>query len=139
MIKIKKFIKSTEKSKILTVFEMGVVFLLPAVMTKWMKPIELRKYAGTADFSRRKKYYQVSQTLMDEKVRERELAPLKAISDNYEKTVLSMDKTHITNYEVIKLGISDRATALMRTTIKKRPVVCGIIIADGGAFLCLGM
>ncbi len=40
MIKIKKFIKSTEKSKILTMFEMGVVFLLPAVMTKWMKPIE---------------------------------------------------------------------------------------------------
>lgn len=100
---------------------MGVVFLLPAVMTKWMKPIELRKYAGTADFSRRKKYYQVSQTLMDEKVRERELAPLKAISDNYEKTVLAMDKTHITDYEVIKLGISDRATALMSTTIKNAP------------------
>ena len=50
-----------------------------------------------------------------------------------------MDKTYIMDYEVIKLGISDRATALMRTTIKKRPVVCGIIIADGGAFLCLGM
>lgn len=50
-----------------------------------------------------------------------------------------MDKTYITDYEGIKLGISDRATALMRTTIKKRPVVCGIIIADGGAFLCLGM
>lgn len=75
--------------------EMGVVFLLPVVMTKWMKTIELRKYAGTADFLRRKKYYQVSQTLMDEKVRERELAPLKAISDNYEKTVLAEARSSI--------------------------------------------
>lgn len=45
-----------------------------------------------------------------------------------------MDKTYITDYEWIKLGISDRAIALMRTTIKKRPVVCGIITADGGDF-----
>lgn len=49
-----------------------------------------------------KKYYQVCLSLMDEKVKERELAPLKAISDNYEKTVLSMDKTYITDYEGIK-------------------------------------
>ena len=49
-----------------------------------------------------KKYYQVCLTLMDEKVKERELAPLKAIPDNYEKTVLSMDKTYITDYEGIK-------------------------------------
>ena len=34
------FIKSAERSKMLTMLEMGVVFLLPAVMTKWMKPIE---------------------------------------------------------------------------------------------------
>ena len=32
-----------------------------------------------------------------------------------------MDKTYITDYEGIKLGISDRATALMRTTIKNAP------------------
>ncbi len=49
-----------------------------------------------------KKYYQVCLTIMDEKVKECELAPLKAISDNYEKTVLSMDKTYITDYEGIK-------------------------------------
>lgn len=49
-----------------------------------------------------KKYYQVCLTLMDEKVKERALAPLKSISDNYEKTVLSMDKTYITDYEGIK-------------------------------------
>ena len=49
-----------------------------------------------------KKYYQVCLTLMDEKVKERELAPLKAIPDNYENTILSMDKTYITDYEGIK-------------------------------------
>ena len=49
-----------------------------------------------------KKYYQVCLTLMDEKVKERELAPLRAIPDNYEKTILSMDKTYITDYEGIK-------------------------------------
>ena len=49
-----------------------------------------------------KKYYQVCLTLMDEKVKKRELAPLKAIPDNYEKTILSMDKTYITDYEGIK-------------------------------------
>ena len=49
-----------------------------------------------------KKYYQVCLTLMDEKVKERELTPLKAIPDNYEKTILSMDKTYITDYEGIK-------------------------------------
>ena len=49
-----------------------------------------------------KKYYQVCLTLMDEKVKERELAPLKAIPDNYEKTILSMDKSYITDHEGIK-------------------------------------
>lgn len=49
-----------------------------------------------------KKYYQVCLSLMDEKVKEREIAPFKAIPDNYEKTILSMDKTYITDYEGIK-------------------------------------
>ena len=49
-----------------------------------------------------KKYYQVCLSLMDEKVKERELAPLKAIPDNYEKVILSMDKTYITDYEGIR-------------------------------------
>ena len=49
-----------------------------------------------------KKYYQVNLSLMDEKVKERELAPLKAIPDNYEKIILSMDKTYITDYEGIR-------------------------------------
>lgn len=49
-----------------------------------------------------KKYYQVALSLLDEKVKQREIAPLKAIPDNYEKTILSMDKTYITDYEGIK-------------------------------------
>ena len=55
-----------------------------------------------------RKYYQVTLSLMDEKVRSREFAPLVAIADNYEKTVLSMDKTYLTNYEGIRfLNIID--------------------------------
>jgi len=39
--------------------------------------------------------------MMDEGVKKRELSPLAAIHDNYEKTILSMDKTYITDYEGI--------------------------------------
>ena len=49
-----------------------------------------------------RKYYQVTLSLMDESVKARELAPLAAIHDNYEKSVLSMDKTYITNHEGIR-------------------------------------
>jgi hypothetical protein len=49
-----------------------------------------------------RKYYQVTLSMMDESVKTRELAPLKAIHDNYEKTLLSMDKTYITDCEGIR-------------------------------------
>ena len=49
----------------------------------------------------KKLYIQVAETMMSETVRERELRPLKSIKDNYEKIVLSMDKTYITDYEGI--------------------------------------
>ncbi|MHC1724363.1 MAG: ATP-binding protein [Aminipila sp.] len=49
-----------------------------------------------------KKYYQVTYSMMDSSVKERELAPLSAIKDNYEKTILSMDKTFITDHNGIK-------------------------------------
>ena len=49
-----------------------------------------------------KKYYQVTYSMMDESVKQRELAPLMAINDNYEKAILSMDKTYITDYEGIQ-------------------------------------
>jgi predicted AAA+ superfamily ATPase len=50
-----------------------------------------------------RKYFQVTLSMMDEGVKKRELAPLKAIHDNYEKTVLSMDRTYVTDIDGIKL------------------------------------
>ena len=49
-----------------------------------------------------KKYYQVTESLLGESVREREFAPLRDIRDNYEKIVLSMDKSFIHSYDGIK-------------------------------------
>jgi len=55
-----------------------------------------------------KLYVQVTESMMSESVRERELRPLGAIRDNYEKVVLSMDKNYITSYDGIKvLNIMD--------------------------------
>ncbi|MEG0376971.1 MAG: ATPase, partial [Eubacterium sp.] len=49
-----------------------------------------------------KLYIQVTETLLSEATRERELRPLRLINDNYEKMVLSMDKSFITSYDGIK-------------------------------------
>ena len=49
-----------------------------------------------------RKYYQVSLSIMDESVKKRELAPLTAINDNYEKAILTMDKTYITDHDGIR-------------------------------------
>lgn len=49
-----------------------------------------------------KKYIQVAYSVMEESVKKRELASLKAIEDNYEKIILSMDKTFITDHEGIR-------------------------------------
>jgi len=49
-----------------------------------------------------KKYYQVTVSLLEEAVREREKKPLMKIEDNYEKIILSMDKTYIRDYEGIR-------------------------------------
>jgi len=49
-----------------------------------------------------KLYIQVTETMEGEAVRERELRPLRMIQDNYEKIVLSMDKSYIKSYEGIK-------------------------------------
>ncbi|MBS3976890.1 MAG: ATP-binding protein [Syntrophomonadaceae bacterium] len=48
-------------------------------------------------------YYQVTETMSGERVRERELAPLQSIKDNYEKVVLSMDRSFVNSYEGIKI------------------------------------
>lgn len=49
-----------------------------------------------------KLYIQVTETMLGEATRERELRPLRLINDNYEKIVLSMDKSFIKSYEGIK-------------------------------------
>jgi len=40
--------------------------------------------------------------MMAEETRERELRPLKAINDNYEKMILSMDRTPMSDYDGIR-------------------------------------
>lgn len=47
-------------------------------------------------------YIQVTESLQSQDVVERELRPLRAISDNYEKLVLSMDRSFINSYDGIK-------------------------------------
>lgn len=49
-----------------------------------------------------KLYIQVTETMSGEEARERELRPLRIIRDNYEKIVLSMDKSYISSYDGIK-------------------------------------
>lgn len=49
------------------------------------------------------KYYQVTQTLKDEQVRLRELKSLESIADNYEKVILTMDKSINNDYNGIKV------------------------------------
>ena len=55
--------------------------------------------ATTADD---KKYIQVTESMVSEEVRTRELAPLRNIRDNYEKIVLSMETGLDSSYDGIK-------------------------------------
>lgn len=49
-----------------------------------------------------KVYIQVTESMQSPETRERELRPLRMISDNYEKIVLSMDRSFINSYDGIK-------------------------------------
>ena len=49
-----------------------------------------------------KVYIQVTERMQSPETRERELRPLRMISDNYEKIVLSMDRSFINSYDGIK-------------------------------------
>ena len=49
-----------------------------------------------------KKYIQVTESMMSEDVRKRELAPLQSIRDNYEKSVLSLEPGLDASYDGIK-------------------------------------
>ncbi len=48
-------------------------------------------------------YYQVSRSILDEKVEEREKKSLLAIKDNYPKVILTMDKVKNKEIEGIKV------------------------------------
>lgn len=47
-------------------------------------------------------YIQVTESMQSPETRERELKPLQMIADNYEKIILSMDRSYITSYNGIK-------------------------------------
>ena len=65
---------------------------------------------------------QVTETMLGEETRKRELAPLFEIQDNYEKVILSMDKDFITSYEGIKVkNIIDFLLEDNHNTISERP------------------
>lgn len=49
-----------------------------------------------------KLYIQVTESMQAPETRERELRPLRMIADNYEKIVLSMDRSYINSYDGIK-------------------------------------
>ncbi|MCI6716953.1 MAG: ATP-binding protein [Bacilli bacterium] len=49
-----------------------------------------------------KLYIQVTESMQSQEARERELRPLRMISDNYEKIILSMDRNYINSYDGIK-------------------------------------
>ena len=47
-------------------------------------------------------YYQVTATVREEKTFERELAPLRIISDHYPKFILTLDEDPMADYDGIK-------------------------------------
>lgn len=49
-----------------------------------------------------RRYFQVAMTVLDEATLERELAPLRAIADNYPKTLLTLDRIGLGNFEGIE-------------------------------------
>ena len=70
--------------------------------------VNIGKYGSMAvDFVARKQgvitYYQVTADMTAEETFEREMQPLRNIQDNYEKTVLTLDRFSLGNYEGIKV------------------------------------
>lgn len=50
-----------------------------------------------------RKYYQVCHSILDENTLKRELAPFKKINDNYEKIILTMDKSILKDVDGVKI------------------------------------
>ena len=48
-------------------------------------------------------YFQVTASLTDESTFEREITPLKNIADNYSKTILTLDRFTLGNYDGIEV------------------------------------
>lgn len=48
-------------------------------------------------------YYQVTASMMEQMTFDREIAPLKTIADNYPKTILTLDRLSLGNYDGIKV------------------------------------
>ena len=72
---------------------------------------EYRVYVGkiggaeidfVAEKPKDKLYIQVTESMLSPETRERELKPLRMIPDNYEKIVLSMDRSYIDSYDGIR-------------------------------------
>ena len=49
------------------------------------------------------RYFQVTETLADKTTQEREIAPFRSTHDFYEKTIITADKTYVTNVNGIKI------------------------------------
>ena len=49
------------------------------------------------------RYFQVTETLIDKKTQEREIASFRSTHDFYEKTIITTDKTYVTNINGIKI------------------------------------
>lgn len=62
--------------------------------------VEVDFVASNAD---EKVYYQVTQTMASEQTKERELRPMIQIRDNYEKVILTMDRTFVNSADGIKI------------------------------------
>ena len=56
-----------------------------------------------AEKASHKIYIQVSETLGEASTLERELAPFRAIQDNYEKIIITNDKTFVESYDGVKV------------------------------------
>ena len=57
----------------------------------------------TAEKDNRLHYYQVSASLTNENTFDREITPLKEINDNYPKTILTLDRFTLGDYDGIKV------------------------------------
>jgi predicted AAA+ superfamily ATPase len=65
--------------------------------------VDAKEIDFIAEKASHKVYIQVCETLGDDSTLKRELAPLLAIQDNYEKWIITNDKTFVESYEGIKV------------------------------------